>query len=200
VNEKVGHPVWHLLRWLCPSLLILFFGCRSVVYSEQPLGERVASFKPEEWNGIWVGSDGSFDRILITDAQNGMLAWGFKDELCAPAPATRPDQFRQSGSWYFLVPRPIPRGDRYEVGAAFFRDRDALTLYSINAESVRELIRKGDVPGYLDGDDPVLGALASKHYGILLSEKQPAFDWKPSVVLIKVPPELDPCRPRAPLQ
>lgn len=200
MNEEVEPPVWYLLRWLCPALPIFVAGCVSVVYSEQPLGERIASFEPEEWNGVWVGNDGSFDRILITDAQNGMLAWGFKDRLCDSAPATKSDQYRQSGSWYFLVPPPISQGGRYEVGAAFFRDRDALTLYSINSERVRELIRKGEVPGYLGDNETVLGELASNHYGILLSIRQPAFDWKPTVVLIKLPPELDPCRPRAPSQ
>lgn len=188
-----------MLQSSCTVLVVLLAGCMSVdrVYSERPLGERVASFKPEEWDGIWVASDGSFDRILITDAQNGTLAWGFKDKLCDPAPASKPDQFRQWGSWYFLAPRSIPENGRYELGAAFFRNQNALSLYGISREKVRELIRKGDVPGYLDGDEPVLGELASNHYAILLSQEQPAFAWKPTLVLTKLPAELDPCRPQA---
>jgi hypothetical protein len=183
---------------LCLALIVLMAGCASVVFSEQPLGERIAVFKPEEWNGIWVGNDGSFDRILITDAQNGMLAWGFKEKLCDPAPATKPDQFRQSGSWYFLAARNSQVDARYQISAAFFRDRNALSLYSIDTARVREMVKQGRVPGYLDGEHVVLGQLEPTHYELLLSEKEPAFAWKPTFVLTKLPEELDPCRPRDP--
>ena len=191
---------------LAVALLPWLMGC-AVIYSEQPLGEQVAVFKPEEWDGIWVASNGSFDRIRVTDAENGMLAWGFRDGLCDTVPGTKPDQFRQSGPWYFLAPAAAEHGSRYPTGGAFFRHGNALALYNVDEARVRELVEKGALPGRVEESkgrlhdkDVVLAPLTHEQYGVLLPDKQPLFDFQPVFVLVKLPPELDPCKPAVPVK
>lgn len=187
---------------LAVALLPWLVGC-AAIYSEQPLGEHVAVFKPEEWDGIWVASNGSFDRIRVTDGANGMLAWGFRHGLCDTVPGTRPDQFRQSGSWYFLAPGPASTegAARHLTGAAFFRHGNALALYNVDRARVRELVEKGALPGRITNgsgrfsdQEVVLAPLTHEQYRVLLPERHPPFNFQPVFVLVKLPPELDPCK------
>jgi hypothetical protein len=180
------------MKWLRRGLALaglpLITGCVPLIYSEQPLGERVAVLNPQEWNGVWLGSDGKLTGLLVTDSDKGMMVGG---SPCDPTSGGPPAQMRQSESWFFLVEKG---GELYSTTAAFFRIGKTLLVYLVDQERVKELLEQGALPGRVDNNRVILGALGSEHYQILLASKHPAFARQPLDVMMKLPDDLDPCR------
>jgi hypothetical protein len=91
-------------RGLALALLPLITGCLPGIYSEQPLGERVAVLDPQEWNGVWLGNQGQLSGVLVTEPDKGMLV-GDTADPCDPASGGGlPVQLRQSGRRSSLYP------------------------------------------------------------------------------------------------
>ena len=63
---------------------------------------------------------------------------------------------------------------------------------------LKELVQKGALPGRIESSGRVvLGALKPEHYDVLFSQESGIIDWRPpSLVFMKLPPQLDPCKKR----
>lgn len=189
-------PKRSLLLALAVPLLVA--GCVPVVYSDEPLGERVAVLKPEEWNGVWLNQSGGLSTIVVSDPGKGTMKFGKASNndwatLCDPSPSGDEFAFRQSGSWYF--PYEQTEKSPFETVFALLRKNDALISYGVDESNVRDLIEKGVLPGRVENRKVILGALTPDHYKILLSKERPAlFRFDPWGAYVKLPAALDPCK------
>jgi hypothetical protein len=185
-----------ILGCLALATPLLIAGCAfEGIYSEHPLGEELAVFKPAEWDGVWVPSSGGFRRWFVTDAEKGIMIASNRGILRCDIPTEKPVRLRQFGSWYFTREKEGPDASGlYETESAWFRLGDALVTYRVDVPRVRDLVEKGVLPGRLEKNRVILGALTPVHYKILLLPDRPAFLWQPSYVEVKLPAELDPCK------
>lgn len=183
--------------------------------SEQPLGE-IAVLKPEKWNGLWVTSEGKYVQLRVLDAQKGLLE-GLRaapSDPCNALPRDKPEApephaLRQIGSWYFPNERSAG-GQLIENVVAFFRNQDALVFFLIDTGRAQALIEQGQLPGRIERrgeyEQVILGSLSAEHHRVLFPEKltedelnakerlRPPVLWRPPVVIIKLPPGVDPCK------
>jgi hypothetical protein len=178
-------------------LVTLVVGCVTT-FSAEPLGETIATLKPDEWNGVWMDAHGHLARVLVVDSADGklLLVEDWKDCSARTTASNAHEllQFRQSGSWYFGSPRE--KQVLYDVWLAFRRDREALYVCTVDEGRVRELVVSGVLPGFVCEGDVVIWPLSSDHYRVLLSDARPAFRCDPpkGEVFVRLPSELDPCR------
>jgi len=193
-----------LVRLIEPYAVAAVFGFLSTLvvgcvttFSAEPLGGAVAILKPEEWNGVWMDTDGSLARMLVVDSADGKLVrvedWKDCSAKATASDASKVIQLRQSGSWYFESPKK--KEVLYEVWWAFRRDREVLFMCLADEERVRELVVSGALPGFVYEGDVVIWPLSPDQYSVLLSDARPTFRCDlPLEVFMRLPAELDPCR------
>jgi len=196
--------------WLLLALVSVLSGCFnwSVLYSEQPLGEQVAVFEADEWDGAWLDQKGevaSYD-VSPTDTAVLLMTSRGPDRTIGPLwdckrvrDTEHPIPFRQTGRWYFPVLKLKDEDGLYGLLFAMFRHGDTLLVYEPDLSQVRKLIEDGALPGRVENERVILEPLASEHYKVLLSDKRGAFLGKPRDVAVKLPNELDPCAKAEPI-
>jgi hypothetical protein len=194
-----------LVRFVEPCAVAAVFGFLATLvggcvttFSAEPLGETIATLKPDEWNGVWMDTEGHRARVLVVDSAGGQLRLvkDWKDCSAKGAAGDAQDvlQVRQSGSWYFLS---SPEKEvLYDVLVAFRRHGEALYVCGVDDARVRELVMSGVLPGFVCEGDVVIWPLSPGHYPVLLSDARPAFRCYPPYgeVFVRLPTELDPCR------
>ncbi len=196
--------------WFLIALLPLATGCVPVIYSEQPLGESTV-LDPKEWNGTWLfATPDALGKIAVVDAERGVITLSGTDLSCKFVPSEKPEVWqlrRVPGGkplerviWYFptsfdLATREAsPSDGRLYKYVVFWRGgRGVLDSYGVAADRIEALVRKGQLPGRVEGGKLIVGPLASEHYGLLLSDEQPLVDWQSHFSIQRLPPQLDPC-------
>ena len=189
------------------------------IKSQQPLGEEVAVFDPAKVNGIWMGPGGLLG-VRVLDEKKGLLhVWNAADYTgrepqrtvkCEPPPGSEQSCFstkfpgacvwRQlagsSDKSFFYFPEVEATDETYKTPIVLQSDGEWFAIaYALRAGGLKELFDEAAVPGYVDRSGAiVLGELEREHYRVILSVKSGVVDWKDPLPLLKLPPELDPCR------
>ena len=195
--------------WLLLALLPLLVGCVRfpTIYSKQPLGEP-AVLDPEKWNGRWLHSNGEV--VTWTVVGTDTLAGTKRGEpYCDPSPSDMDRaSLREFQDWYILY----KDNDEFLIRdglyvASWLIQLEGRTIYgsSINEQRVKALVEQGELPGRIEADRVILGALTKEQHKLLFHARakkveypMAAKDDHPDVgreaVAIKLPDELDPCK------
>jgi hypothetical protein len=205
IREVAMARAGFLVRFVQPCAVAAVFGLLATLvggcvttFSAEPLGETIATLKPDDWNGVWMDMEGHRARVLVVDSAVGQLRLvkDWKDCSAKGAAGEAQDvlHVRQSGSWYFLS---SPEKEVvYDVWLAFRRDGEVLYVCGVDDARVRELVMSGVLPGFVCEGDVVIWPLSPDHYRHLLSDERPVFRCGPpgGYVYVRLPTELDPCR------
>jgi len=206
--------------WFLLALLSLLTGCFPTIYSEQPLGEP-AVLDPEKWNGRWLNSDGRVSTWTVVDTDTvASTAFGNADRglssVCDPLPTKMVRWgLREFQGWYIPYKKDDKIGIKdglYET-AVLIRLKHPLMMHwsFINEQRVKALVEQGELPGRIEADRVILGALTQEHYKLLfrfrgakssveypMAAKDDYPDFPEPIdalaMLIKLPDELDPCK------
>jgi len=206
------------MRVACLSLLLAacLGGCG--IKSEQPLGDAPAVFDPAKVNGIWMGPEVLLG-VRVLDAQKGLLlTWdvarfgknGTRAFRCQPPPAServcQPKDVLGTCAWRQLAdskeksryyfPEIKSKDETYTTPLVLLSDGERVAIaYFLSDDSLKDRLDEGTLPGHVDQSGSiVLGELGRDHYRLILSEKGGVVGWKRPFPLLKLPPDLDPCR------
>jgi hypothetical protein len=163
-------------------------GC-CAVYSPAPVGDKPTNIESvrAEWEGTWMHANGAMI-VKVVDGSNGVLKVGWiEDEQGDLKHETASVFLRDGGGWTFasIKPQGETNETRYIWGRIAKKERQAI-LWGPNVKKFIDLVRDGRIPGKVDGNDVVLGSLASNHLDLITSETNGVlFDWDEPLVLIK---------------
>jgi hypothetical protein len=197
---------------LLPSLV----GCPAI-HSDQPLGIEIAVLKPEAINGTWMVAEGNgFLGFRVRDAQKGELfVWDVSDEekkpdaplQCEPPPdaggacsdTAKCGVLRRTGNFYFggtTKDGPYRTEVIIVSDAHFYAIVYGVQDYKQWDKRLRDLVANETLPGRVDSQgEVILGSLKLEHYRLLLAQETGLLDLtSPSMVLVKLPDSLDPCK------
>jgi|ERR1700677_3764102 len=126
-------------------------GCEATV-SKKPVGERGAELKPDDWNGRWVGGDGTILETKIKDAKLGLV------ELTPVKPKAKPGEpkeidlvVRTLGTHTIVNLKQKPTDEAYDFGRVSV-DNTHLVGFAPNTPMFIELIKEGKLTGRIEKD------------------------------------------------
>lgn len=170
---------------LIPFLLLVMFasGCTAVV-SKRQVGEKAASLKANDWEGVWITSDGTA-KVKVVDANKGLLkVFWLDDEQGKTEMKTADVELRQSGDWLFANTKD-EKGRGYVWGRIKNEDRQII-LWIPDAEKFKQLVEGGTFHGKIENDGLILEELTSQDVNLITSGKQGIlFQWDKPVVFVK---------------
>lgn len=167
-------------------LLATACGCSSVV-SKRPVGERPAKITAKDWEGNWVGTEGSV-KVKVVDADKAILsvAWLEDDPQGKPAMKMAAVELRESGDWIFVNTREENKGRGF-VWARIKNEDRQIIIWPPDDRSFAQCVKDGVFPGRLDGNEVILDELKPQHLKIITSGTRGVlFSWDEPTVLVKV--------------
>ena len=162
-------------RWL-PLGLLIISACKPV-YTTEPIGERVHSLHPENWDGTWIHSEGSFE-VKVIDEERGLLRVAWIDNAANTV---------ESGLWLFASMKDREKREYYLWGRIKKR-KDQIILWIPDTPKFARLVKEGLLPGTVQSNgEVILGQLTRDHLKTITSSKEGVLlAWESPVVLFRL--------------
>ncbi len=164
-------------------MLPVAVGC-SAVYVDQPIGDRPARIEADDWEGVWITSDGDVAVAVASDREAGILWLADVEEHDGePVMEKLTVHLRQAAaddSERLLA--SVADGDQY-FWVLVVRDGDYVVAYDPVLDEFRDLVEQGVLPGSAaDGEglgdrDVYLRSLGPGHLETILANAGSLFAW-----------------------
>lgn len=177
------------LRW--PTVIFVGFllattGCNPVL-SKRAVGPKPARIVAAEWEGKWIGPDGSV-AIKVVDQDPAMVevVWQ-EDDAGQQKMKTALVELRESGDWLFANTRPEGDGNGY-LWARVKKEKRQILIWEPDDKAFTKLVNDGVVPGRIDEKKVTLEELDAKRLSALQSgDYGVPFKWGEPVILVRPP-------------
>ena len=168
------------------ALLFLSLGCGGVL-STHPVGIEPLAVDRGDWEGTWVDEEEAFE-IRVVDASAGRLEVAWIEE--------------EGGGFHLrTLPLELRRIDDWTIGNLYDEDEEkylwlrlewgasTLLAWLPDEDEFARLVRNGELPGRIEGDEPVLARLEARHLARIRDESGGAlFVWDEPLVLRRLGP------------
>ncbi len=181
-------------------LALTLCGC-APVYTSKPIGEKPKNLIHEvaEWEGTWINSKGEAFQVKVKDPANGVLQTvGIEEKENKPTLKEYKIHLRESGKWCFASIK-LDEFTGEKITDEKFKDKEfyfwariskedrQVIFWAPDADKFKELVKNGNLPGKIEGNETYLGDLEPKHMELITSSSNGVLlDWENPAVFTKM--------------
>lgn len=174
--------------WTLATLALTVFlsGCKAV-YIHGPLGDKAVELKADEWEGAWnILGENDVVEMRVADPKAGKLEIagvnakekGFELE-------TYPVLIREYKNWQFVNIQSKDKPGFYTWGR-IKNDDNKIILWGPDPEKFSALVKKGTLPGKIDGDNIFLEKLTPAQMDLITTDTQGTLmAWDEPLILVR---------------